>query len=96
MPGLVTVVGSSLWAYFRKTFSWILIFESLLCILLSVGFLVMFYAAHWRLWQPFVLNANLLWAPILASALNFFPIASFGQVKVRRLGVHHFIYGFMK
>jgi uncharacterized membrane protein YqjE len=55
----------------------------------------MFYAAHWRLWQPFVLSANLLWAPILASVLNFFPIASFGQVKVRRLGFHHFVYGFV-
>jgi len=89
----VKVVAGSVWAYCRKMVSWVLTFSCLLCILLAVGFLVMFYAAHWRLYEPFLLSANLLWAPVLASVLNFFPIASFGHVKVRRLGVHHFVYG---
>jgi len=85
----------SVWTCCRKTVSWVLTFNCLLCILLAVGFLVMFYSAHWRLYEPFLLSANLLWAPVLASALNLFPITSFGQVRVRRLGVHHFVYGFV-
>jgi len=88
-------VAGSVWAYCRKTVSWVLTFNCLLSVLLAVGFLVMFYAAHWKLYQPFLLNANLLWVPVLASMLNFFPIASFGHVKVRRLGFHHFVYGFV-
>jgi hypothetical protein len=91
----VRAVVGSVWVYCRKMVSWVLTFNCLLCILLAVGFLVMFYAAHWRLYEPFLLSANLLWAPVLASVLNFFPVASFGQVKVRRLGVHHFVYGFV-
>jgi hypothetical protein len=91
----VRAVAGSVWAYCRKIVSWVLIFNCLLCIFLAVGFLVMFYGAHWKLYEPFLLSANLLWAPVLASVLSFFPIASFGQVKVRRLGVHHFVYGFV-
>ena len=92
---LVRGVVRSVWAYCRKTVSWVLIFNCLFCMLLGVGFLVMFYSAHWRLYEPFLLSANLLWVPVFASVLNLFPVASFGQVRVRRLGVHHFIYGFV-
>lgn len=91
----VRAVAGSAWAYCRKTVSWVLTFNCLLCILLAVGFLLVFYVAHWRLYEPFLWSANLLWAPVLASVLNFFPVASFGHVKVRRLGVHHFVYGFV-
>jgi hypothetical protein len=52
-----------------------------------------FYAAHWKLYEPYLLNANLLWAVILISIMNFFPTANLGHVKVRRLGFHHFVYG---
>jgi hypothetical protein len=34
-----------------------------------------------------------LWAAIPAAIIDLFPIANFGHVKVRRLGLHHFIYG---
>jgi hypothetical protein len=61
--------------------------------MLAIGFLTGFYAAHWKLYQPFLLNANLLWAIILVSIVNFFPTANFGHVKVPRLRFHHFVYG---
>jgi hypothetical protein len=86
-------MAGQVWAYGRKAASWILTFNCLLTMLLVVGLLSGFYAAHWKLYQPYLLNANLLWATILASVMNFFPTANFGHVKVRRLGVHHFVYG---
>jgi hypothetical protein len=86
MAGLV-------WAYGRKAVSWVLTFNCLLSIMLAVGLLSGFYAAHWRLYQPYLLNANLFWAAILVSIMNFFPTANLGRVKVRRLGFHHFVYG---
>lgn len=86
-------VASSIWAYGRKVVSWVLTFICLLSILLVIGFLVGFYTAQWKLYQPFLLNANVLWATIPVAMLDFFPIANFGHVKVRRLGFHHFIYG---
>jgi hypothetical protein len=52
-----------------------------------------FYVAHWKLYEPYLLNANLLWAPILVSIMNFFPTANLGNVKVPRLRFHHFVYG---
>jgi hypothetical protein len=60
---------------------------------LAIGLLTGFYAAHWKIYQPFLLNANLLWAIILVSIMNFFPTANFGHVKVPRLRFHHFVYG---
>jgi uncharacterized membrane protein len=81
-------------AYGKKTLSWLLTFNCLLSIVLAIGLLTGFYAAHWKLYQPYLLNANLLWAAIPASIMNFFPTANFGHVKVPRLKFHHFIYGF--
>lgn len=92
--GNVKMLASSVWAYGKKIVSWVLTFNCLLSILLAIGLLMGFYAAHWKLYQPYLLNANLLWAAILTSIMNFFPTANFGNVKVRRLGFHHFIYGF--
>jgi hypothetical protein len=86
-------VNSSLWAYGRKVVSWVLTFVCLLSVLLVIGFLVGFYTAQWKLYQPFLLNANVLWAAIPAGIMDLFPIANFGHVKVRRLGFHHFVYG---
>jgi hypothetical protein len=80
-------------AYGKKAFSWVLTFNCLLSILLVIGLLSGFYAAHWKLYPPYLLNANLFWAAILTSIMNFFPTANFGRVKVRRLGFHHFVYG---
>jgi hypothetical protein len=90
--GLKALVDG-VWAYVRKIMSFVLIFNCLLTILLVVGFLVAYYGAGWKLYEPFLLSNNLLWVPIAASMLTFFPIATFGQVKVRRLGTHHFVYG---
>lgn len=87
------VVANCVGAYGRKVASWVLTFVCLLSILLVIGFLVGFYTAQWSLYEPFLLNANVLWATIPAAVMDFFPIASFGHVKVRRLGVHHFVYG---
>jgi hypothetical protein len=81
------------WACGKKAVSWLLTFNCLLSILLVTGLLSEFYAAHWKLYQPYLLNANLLWATILTSVMNFFPTANLGRVKVRRLGFHHFVYG---
>jgi hypothetical protein len=81
------------WVYGKKAVSWILTFNCLLSVLLVIGLLSGFYAAHWRLYQPYLLNANLFWATILTSVMNFFPTANLGHVKVRRLGFHHFVYG---
>jgi hypothetical protein len=80
-------------AYGKKALSWVLTFNCLLTILVAVGLLSVFYAAHWKLYQPYLLNANLLWAAILTSIMNFFPTANLGRVKVRRLRFHHFVYG---
>jgi hypothetical protein len=81
------------WAYGKKSLSWVLTFNCLLSILLVIGLLSGFYAAQWKLYQPYLLNANLFWAVMLTSIMNFFPTANLGHVKVRRLGFHHFIYG---
>jgi hypothetical protein len=88
------MMASSVWAYGKKAVSWVLTFNCLLSIVLAIGLLTGFYAAHWKLYQPYLLNANLLWVAILTSIMNFFPTANFGNVKVRRLGLHHFVYGF--
>ncbi len=88
------MAASFVWAYGKKVVSWVLIFNGLLSIVLALGLLIGFYAAHWRLYQPYLLNANLLWAAILTSITNFFPTAKFGNVKVRRIRFHHFVYGF--
>ena len=88
-------LGGAVWVYFRKVFSWVLAFCCLLCVLLCVGFLVMFYSARWVLYQPFLLSASFLWVPVFAAVLDLFPVARLGHVKVRRLGVHHFVYGFV-
>ena len=85
---------SSVRVYGKKALSWLLTFNCLLSIVLAVGLLTGFYTFHWKLYQPYLLNANLLWATILTSIMNFFPTASFGQVKVPRLRFHHFVYGF--
>lgn len=87
-------MASSVWAYGKKAVSWVLTFNCLLSIVLAIGLLTGFYAAHWELYQPYLLNANLLGVAILTSIMNFFPAANFGNVKVRRLGFHHFVYGF--
>ena len=81
------------WAYGKKAVSWVLTFNCLLSILLVIGLLSLFYVAHWKLYQPYLLNANLLWAAMLTSIMNFFPTANLGHVKVRRLRFHHFVYG---
>ena len=85
------------WAYGKKALSWILTFICLLNILLVTGLLSLFYFAHSShyssLFQPYLVNFNLLWAAVLTSIMNFFPTANLGHVKVRRLGLHHFIYG---
>jgi hypothetical protein len=81
------------WAYGKKAVSWVLTFNCLLSILLVIGLLSGFYAAHWKLYQPYLLNANLFWAAMLTSIMNFFPTANLGHVKVRRLRFHHFVYG---
>jgi hypothetical protein len=80
-------------AYGKKALSWVLTFNCLLTILVAVGLLSVFYAAHWKLYQPYLLNANLLWAAILTPIMNLFPTANLGRVKVRRLRFHHFVYG---
>ena len=85
---------SSVWAYAKKILAWLLIFNCLLSIMLAVGLLTGFYTLHWKLYQPYLLNANLLWAAVFVSIMNFFPTANFGHVKVPRLRFHHFVYGF--
>ena len=84
---------SSVRAYSKKTLSWLLTFNCLLTIVLAIGLLAGFYTAGWKLYQPYLLNANLLWATLLTAIMNFFPTVNFGQVKVLRLKFHHFIYG---
>jgi len=83
----------SVWTYGKKVLSWLLTFNCLLTIMLAVGLLTGFYTAHWKIYQPYLWSPNLLWATVLTSAMNFFPTASFGHVKVIRLKFHHFIYG---
>jgi hypothetical protein len=86
-------MASAMRAYGKKALSWLLTFNCLLTIVLAVGLLTGFYTAHWKLYQPYLLNANLLWATILTSIMNFFPTVNFGHVKVLRLRFHHFVYG---
>ena len=80
-------------AYGKKVLSWLLTFNCLLTIVLVVGLLARVYTANWKLYQPYLLNANLLWATILISIMNFFPTVNFGHVKIHRLKFHHFVYG---
>jgi len=86
-------MASSVWSCGKKVLGWVLTFNCLLSIVLAVGFLTGFYAAHWKLYQPYLLNANLLWAAILTPIMNLFPAANFGHVEVPRLRFHHFVYG---
>src|SRR5271157_7959 len=78
----------------RKVVSLLLIFNCLLGIVLGIGLLTGFYTAHWKIYQPYLFNVNLLWVTILAAIINFFPTANFGHVKVPRFKFHHFVYGF--
>ena len=86
-------MASYLRAYGKKVLSWLLTFNCLLTIILAIGLLTGYYTAHWKLYQPYLLNANLLWVTILTSIMNFFPTVNFGHVKVIRLRFHHFVYG---
>jgi len=88
-------MASSVWAFGKKVLGCLLIFNCLLTIVLAIGLLTGFYTAHWELYQPYLLNANLLWATILTSMLNFFPAANFGNADVPRWKFHHFVYGFV-
>lgn len=81
--------------YGRKVLAWLLTFNCLLNIVLAIGLLTGFYVADWKLYQPYLFNANLLWVPILTAIFNFFPTANFGHVQVPRLKFHHFVYGFV-
>jgi len=87
-------MASYLRAYGKKVLSWLLTFNCLLNIMLAVGLLTGFYIAHWKIYEPYLLNANLLWITILAAIMNFFPSTNLGHVKVPRLKFHHFVYGF--
>jgi hypothetical protein len=86
-------MASLVWACGKKILGWLLTFNCLLTLVLAIGLLTNFYTAHWKLYQPYLLNANLLWATILTSILNFFPITNFGHARVPRFGFHHFVYG---
>jgi len=86
-------MASSVWTCGKKVLGWILTFNCLLSIVLAIGFLRGFYAAHWKIYQPYLLNTNLLWAAILMPIMNLFPAANFGHVEVPRLRFHHFVYG---
>lgn len=80
--------------YGRKVLAWLLTFNCLLSIVLAIGLLTGFYVADWKIYQPYLFNANLLWVPILTAIFNFFPTANLGHVQVPRLRFHHFVYGF--
>ena len=87
-------MAGSMRACGRKVVSLLLIFNCLLGIVLGIGLLTGFYTAHWKIYQPYLFNVNLLWVAILAAIINFFPTANFGHVKVPRFRFHHFVYGF--
>ncbi len=80
--------------YGRKIFSVTLIFNALLTISCAVGLLWGFYAEHWILYAPYLINGNLFWVAIAAAILNIVPAAYVGKVHTGRLWFHHYVYGF--
>jgi hypothetical protein len=81
--------------YGRKLLGFILVFNSLLTIFYAVGFLIGLYTAHWIIYQPYLINAALLWAIIPVAIMNLYPSIKIGHVPVIRLWFHHYIYGFL-
>jgi len=81
--------------YGRKITSVALIFNALLTISCAVGLLWGFYAEHWVLYAPHLINGNLFWVPIAAAVINIFPAAHIGKVHTGRLWFHHYVYGFL-
>ena len=80
--------------YGRKIFSVTLIFNALLTISCTAGLLWGFYAEHWTLYPPYLINGNLIWFAVAAAVVNIFPAASLGKVHTGRLWFHHYVYGF--
>jgi hypothetical protein len=80
--------------YGKKLFSLTLIFVSLLGIVYAVGLLTGFYALHWTLYTPYLIDGSLFWFLIIASIINIFPATIVGRVKTGRLWFHHYVYGF--
>ena len=81
--------------YGRKFFGFILVFNCLLTLLYAVGLLIGFYAAHWIIYQPYLISAALLWAVIPVTVMNLYPSMKVGRVHTGRLWVHHYVYGFI-
>jgi len=48
-----------------------------------------------QLYSPYLFSPLLLWVAILASFLNIAPSKMVGEVHVRRLFFHHYVYGFL-
>jgi small neutral amino acid transporter SnatA (MarC family) len=81
--------------YGRKLFSFILVFNCLLSLFYAVGFLIGLYTAHWIIYQPYLISADLLWAVMIAAIMNLYPSMKVGRVHTKRLWFHHYVWGFI-
>ncbi len=88
-------MNSAVHVYGKKFFSLALIFNALLSIVCAIGILTGFYAAHWRLYKPYLIDGTFFWAIILTAIVNIFPATNLGRVKTGRLWFHHYVYGFV-
>lgn len=89
-------MSSFLVALGKKTAGLALIFNSLLSIVSSLRILQGFYAAMpwWKPFYPFLLDGTFFWAVIPASILNLIPAKIIGNVRLKRVIFHHYVYGF--
>jgi len=72
-----------------RTVSLSIIFISLLGIFYSIGLLARVYANNWQVFGPYLLNGNLFWLLIFASALNILLATKITQIKTSL----NFLYG---
>ena len=82
-------------AYGQKLFSIALVFNCLVTIVYAIGLLTGFYVENWTLYQPYLLDENLLWIIIIVAVMNLYPAMKIGRIRTGRLLFHHYVYGFI-
>ncbi|RLI37545.1 hypothetical protein DRO55_01125 [Candidatus Bathyarchaeota archaeon] len=90
MSSILTALG-------RKMLGLALIFNSLMSLLSTVNILLGFYSSMpwWKPYAPYIIDGSVFWLVIPTSLLNIIPARSVGEVKIRRVIFHHYVYGFL-
>mgnify|MGYP000200344254 CR=1 FL=1 len=88
MSGTLAALG-------KKTLGLALIFNSLMSLTSALNILSGFYAARpwWKPFSPYLVDGSLFWVVVPVSILNLVPAKVLGEVRLRRILFHHYIYG---